>query len=51
MHDYLGGILARRDCQPLIAGGVGGHVHRLTALARTGTVAETVKELKRSSAL
>ena len=51
MHRYLGGILANLNCQPIIVGGVDDHVHMLSALARTCTAAEMVKEVKRSSSL
>jgi putative transposase len=29
LHRYLGGILARMDCQPVIVGGTEDHVHLL----------------------
>lgn len=51
LHQYLGGILIHQDCQPLIIGGVEDHVHILSTLSRTGTVAEIVKETKRGSSL
>ncbi|HWI55744.1 MAG TPA: IS200/IS605 family transposase [Bacillota bacterium] len=51
LHRYLGGILARHDCQPLIIGGVEDHVHLLSTLSRTCPVAEIIKELKRGSSL
>lgn len=51
LHRYIGGILTNQDCQPLIIGGVEDHVHILTALSRTMTAAETVKEVKRGSSL
>jgi len=51
LHHYLGGILIQLDCQPVIVGGVGDHVHLLCALARTCTAATMVKELKRGSSL
>ena len=51
LHRYLGGILSNLDCQPVIVGGVEDHVHLLFALSRTVTVADLVKELKRSSAI
>ncbi len=35
LHRYVGGILARLDCQPVIVGGVEDHVHLLCALSRT----------------
>jgi len=51
LHRYLGGILTRLDCQPIIVGGVEDHVHILSTLARTCEVAEMVKEVKRGSSL
>ncbi len=51
LHRYLGGILTKHDCQPLIVGGVADHVHLLTTLSRTGTAADMVKEVKRGSSL
>ena len=49
LHRYLGGISARLDCPTLIVGGVADHVHILLRLARTITVADRVKEMKRAS--
>ena len=51
LHRYLGGILANRDCQPLIIGGVEDHVHLLSTLSRTCLASEMVKEVKRGSSL
>jgi REP element-mobilizing transposase RayT len=51
LHRYIGGVLAKHDCQPLIVGGVEDHVHILSTLSRTGTAAEMVKEAKRGSSL
>jgi len=51
MHCYLGGILSRLDCQPIIVGGVEDHVHLLATLSRTCQAAEMVKEVKRGSSL
>jgi len=51
LHGYLGGILTNLDAQPLIIGGVEDHVHLLHTLARTATIADTVKEVKRGSSL
>jgi REP element-mobilizing transposase RayT len=51
MHAYLGGILANLGCQPIIVGGVEDHAHLLSALARTCSPADMVKEIKRSSSL
>ena len=51
LHRYLGGILLRLDCQPIIVGGVEDHVHVLSILSRTCEAAEMVKEIKRGSSL
>lgn len=51
LHRYLGGILTRLDCPPIIVGGVEDHVHLLSALTRAASPAEVVKELKRGSSL
>jgi len=51
LHRYLGGILAKQDCQPLIIGGVEDHVHLLSTLSRTCEAAQMVKEVKRGSSL
>ena len=51
MHHYLGGILTRLDCQPIVVGGVEDHVHLLGSLPRTSAPAAMVKELKRGSSL
>ena len=49
MHAYLGGVSGRLDCTPVIVGGTEDHVHLLCRFARTITVADWVKELKRTS--
>src|SRR5580658_7907542 len=51
LHRYIGGILAKLDCQPIIVGGVEDHVHLLCLLARTCEPASMVKEVKRGSTL
>ena len=51
LHHYLGGILKKLDCPPIIVGGVDDHVHLLASLSRTCTAAEMVKEIKRGSSL
>jgi REP element-mobilizing transposase RayT len=51
MHAYLGGVLSNLGCQPIIIGGVADHVHILSALARTCSPADIVKEVKRSSSV
>ena len=49
MHRYIGGILIKLGCQPVIVGGAEDHVHLLFALARTCTLADVIKETKRVS--
>jgi putative transposase len=51
LHHYLGGILKRLECQPIIVGGIEDHVHLLASLSRTCQVAEMVKEVKRGSSI
>ena len=51
LHAYIGGILNRLQCQPIIVGGVEDHIHWLCALSRTCEAAEMVKEAKRGSSL
>jgi REP-associated tyrosine transposase len=49
VHGYLGAISVRLDCPVVRVGGVDDHVHILACQARTISVAEWVKELKRAS--
>jgi putative transposase len=49
MHAYLGGCAKSLGCFPIQIGGVSDHVHLLTTLARTISIAEFVKETKRVS--
>ena len=51
LHHYLGGICNGADCPVLRVGGVADHVHLLCRFGRTITLADLVKELKRSSSL
>ena len=51
MHRYLGEIVTKLECQPIIAGGVEDHVHLLCTLSRTCNAADLVKELKRGSSV
>ena len=50
-HRYIGGICRERGCPSLIVGGVADHVHILAQFWRTETLADLVKEVKRSSSL
>ena len=49
VHAYLGGCAKTLDCLPIQIGGVADHVHLLTTLPRTLSIAEFVKEVKRNS--
>lgn len=49
VHAYLTGTLRGLDCEPLRVGGIGDHVHILTALSRSICIAELVKKLKTGS--
>ncbi len=51
MHKYLGGTSSTLDCNPIIVGGVEDHVHLLARQARTISISEWVKELKRVTSL
>jgi putative transposase len=49
VHAYLTATLRALDCEPLLVGGVADHVHLLTGLSRTTSLAELIKNLKTSS--
>ncbi len=51
MLKYLATVSARLRCPVITVGGVEDHVHVLARQARTMTLADWVKELKRSSSL
>jgi REP element-mobilizing transposase RayT len=51
MHKYLGGVSNSLDCPPLIVGGTQDHVHVLARQARTISLADWIKELKRGSSI
>jgi putative transposase len=51
VFSYLGGISARLECPTLIVGGHVDHIHLLARQARTISLAEWVKELKRASTI
>jgi REP element-mobilizing transposase RayT len=46
-HSFLAGTAKSLDCFPVAIGGVEDHVHLLTTLSRTQTIADFVKETKR----
>jgi len=49
MYGYLAQVLRNHGCQTLLVGGVDDHVHALFALSRNYSIAEIVKEIKRTS--
>jgi putative transposase len=49
MHGYLARVLQTHDCSTLIVGGCDDHVHALFTLSRNYSIAEIVKEIKRTS--
>jgi REP element-mobilizing transposase RayT len=49
VHGYLATVLRTHDCPTLIVGGCSDHVHALFALSRNYSIAQIVKEIKRTS--
>jgi putative transposase len=49
MQAYLATVLRSHDCETLIVGGTGDHVHALFDLSRNYSIATIVKEIKRTS--
>ena len=49
MHAYLGGTSKELECPVLRVGGVSDHVHILCSLSRNMSIADLLRELKRSS--
>jgi len=49
MFRYLSSIVKNHDSPPLVVGGVADHVHILCSFSRNHTIADVVRELKRSS--
>ena len=49
MNAFLARALRGQDCETLIVNGVEDHVHALFALSRTRSIADVVKEIKRTS--
>jgi len=50
MHAYLAKVLRQQSCETLIVNGVEDHIHALSSLSRTRSLASVVKESKRTSA-
>ena len=51
MHAELGGTSKTLNCLPIITGGVADHIHLLARQARTISLADWVKELKRVTSM
>jgi putative transposase len=49
MHGYLAKVLRTHDCPTIVVGGCDDHVHALFALSRNHSIAQIVKEIKRTS--
>lgn len=49
MHGYLAKVLRTHDCPTLVVGGCDDHVHALFTLSRNHSIAQIVKEIKRTS--
>jgi REP element-mobilizing transposase RayT len=49
MHSYLAKVLRTHDCPTLLVGGCDDHVHALFTLSRNYSIAQVVKEIKRTS--
>ena len=49
MHAYIGTVLRTHDCPTLVVGGTEDHVHSLFTLSRNYSIADIVKEVKRTS--
>jgi len=49
LHSYIGGIIKRLGCFPVIQGGTSDHVHCLYGLDAKCALADTVREIKANS--
>jgi REP element-mobilizing transposase RayT len=49
LFGYIVGILRKRECHPYQVGGYGNHVHILTHLSTTITLADLVRDVKKAS--
>ncbi|MFH1921109.1 MAG: transposase [Planctomycetota bacterium] len=51
MHKQLGGASKTLDCPPILVGGTEDHVHLVARQSRTITLADWIKELKRTTSV
>lgn len=49
LYVYMAGICINLDCPALIIGGVDDHIHLLTRHSKIMTIADFIRDLKRSS--
>jgi REP element-mobilizing transposase RayT len=49
LFEYMGGIVRKRKCRLLQAGGMPDHVHLLVAMHQTCTIADLVRDVKSGS--
>ena len=49
LFGYIVGVLRKRECHPYQVGGYGNHVHILTHLSTTITLADLVRDIKKAS--
>lgn len=51
MHAYLATVCASHESHAIMVGGAADHVHLLCSLSKTETLADLVKEVKRTSSI
>lgn len=51
LYQYIGGLLKNKHCQLIKIGGMPDHIHILCVLSKNISLADLVRDLKRSSAL
>ena len=49
LFGYIVGMLRKRECHPYQVGGYGNHIHILTHLSTTITLADLVREIKKAT--
>ena len=49
VHQYIKSICYKQDCQAMMVGGIGDHVHILTSLSKNISISKLVEEIKKSS--
>ena len=49
LHAYIGGILRKRKCDLLAAGGIEDHIHLLVRMPTTISIADMIRDVKTNS--